>query len=111
MAKAVSVINWAIDSGDAAATLAALQAPAVGLRSVTEECGADYTRSLEAAKKEKGGEDGDGWMEHRSREGHAFYYNWKSEQSQWEKPENLPEQCSQLRREEIQVCILGITFC
>ena len=105
MAKAVSVINLAVDSGDSAATLAALQAPAANLRSITEECAADYTKNLAEAKSEMG-EESEGWVEHRTREGHAFYYNWKSEQSQWEKPENLPEQSSHLRREEIQVSIL-----
>ena len=106
MAKAVSVINQAVDSGDPAATLMALQAPAANLRSITEECAADYTSSLAAARKEKmedGGEDEEGWVEHCNREGHAFYYNWRSGQFQWEKPLTLPEQSCQLRREEIQV--------
>ena len=103
MGKAISVINWAVDSGDPAATLVALQAPAANLRSVTEECAADYTMSLAEAKGKKEGEEGEGWTEHRTREGHAFYYNWKSEQSQWDKPVDLPQQSSQLRREEIQV--------
>lgn len=105
MAKAVSVINWAVESGDPAATLAALQAPAASLRSVTEECAADYTRNLNVARCEKGGDDGNGWTEHRTREGHTFYYNWKSEQSQWERPSDLTELTSQLRREEIQVSV------
>ena len=52
VAKAVSVINWAVDSGDSAATLVALQAPAANLRSITEECAADYTRSLAEAKSQ-----------------------------------------------------------
>ena len=108
VAKAVSVINWAVDSGDSAATLVALQAPAANLRSITEECAADYTRSLAEAKSQRVGEKGDGWAEHRTRGGHAFYYNWKSEQSQWEKPENLPEQSSHLRREEIQVIFKSV---
>ena len=103
MAKAVSVINWAVDSGDSAATLVALQAPVANLRSVTEECAADYTRSLAEAKSQTVTDEGEGWVEHRTRAGHTFYYNWKSEQSQWEKPESLPEQSSHLRREEIQV--------
>ena len=106
VAKAVSVINWAVESGDPAATLVALQAPSANLRSVTEECAADYTKNLAAARTEKteqGGQDCDGWTEHRSREGHAFYYNWKSETSQWERPIGLPELTSHLRREEIQV--------
>ena len=106
VAKAVCVINQAVESGDPEATLAALQAPAANIRSVTEECAADYTSSLAVARREKeeqGGEDGEGWMEHRTREGHAFYYNWRSERSQWEKPDALPEQSSQLRRDEIQV--------
>jgi Ras GTPase-activating-like protein IQGAP1 len=109
LVKAVSVINWAVDSGDSAATLVALQAPAANLRSITEECAADYTRSLAEAKSQRVGEEGDGWAEHRTREGHAFYYNWKSEQSQWEKPENLPEQSSHLRRQEIQVVVTKVT--
>ena len=106
MAKAVSVINQAVESGDPEATLVALQAPAANLRSVTEECAANYTSSLAAAKKEKmeaGGDDGEGWVEHCTRQGHAFYYNSPSGQFQWEKPDALPAQSCQLRREEIQV--------
>ena len=106
VAKAVSVINQAVESGDPEATLVALQAPAANLRSVTEECAADYTSSLAAAKKEKmecGGEDGEGWAQHCTREGHTFYYNSQLGQFQWEKPDALPEQSCQLRREEIQV--------
>ena len=109
VAKAVCVINNAVDSGDPVATLAALQAPAANIRSVIEECSADYASSLQAAKRaktEEDGEDGEGWTEHRTREGHTFYYNWMSEQSQWEKPDDLPEQSCQLRREEIQVRVL-----
>ena len=105
MAKAVSLINSAVDSGDPAATLSALQAPAASIRSVTEECATDYAESLTAAKSEKGGEEGEGWVEHRTREGNTFYYNWKTQQSQWEIPEGVPEKCSHLRREEIQVNI------
>lgn len=108
MAKAVTAINLAVESDDPAATLLALQAPSANIRSITEECAADYTSSLAAAREEKvreGGDDGEGWMEHRTREGHAFYYNWKSEKFQWETPDTLPEKSSQLRREEIQVCV------
>lgn len=106
VAKAVCAINQAVESGDPAATLVALQAPAANLRSVTEECATAYTHSLSDARSEKaerGGVDAGGWMEHRTREGHAFYYNWKLENSQWERPEELAELSSHLRREEIQV--------
>lgn len=106
VAKAVTSINQAVESGDPAATLLALQAPAANIRSITEECAADYTSGLAAAREEKiqeGGDDGEGWMEHRTREGHAFYHNWKSGQFQWETPDTLPEKSSQLRRDEIQV--------
>ena len=104
--KAVCAINQAVESGDSSATLVALQAPAANLRSVTEECATDYTHSLSEARSEKaerGGRDGDGWMEHRTREGHAFYYNLRSQNSQWERPNELPELSCHLRREEIQV--------
>lgn len=108
VAKAVTAINQAVESGDPAATLLALQAPSANIRSITEECAADYTSSLAAAREEKmqeGADDREGWMEHQSREGHAFYYNWKSEKFQWETPDALPEKSSQLRREEIQVYV------
>lgn len=106
MARAVCTINQALDIEDPVATLVALQAPAANLRSVTEECAMDYKCSLVAArleKAERGGSDGEGWMEHRTREGHAFYYHSRSDTSQWERPNDLPELSCHLKREEIQV--------
>lgn len=103
VAMAVTDINMSIESGDSAATLLALQSPAANIRSVTEECANEYTLSLSDAKAKKGEEECEGWIEHRTREGHAFYYNWKTKEHQWEKPEGLPENPPHLRREEIQV--------
>ena len=107
VAKAVSAINQAVEGGDAEATLEALKAPAANLRSITDTCAKDYASSLAQARQQKaeaGAEAGDGWTEHRTREGHSFYYNWKSGESQWGRPEELPEQNAQLSRDEIQVC-------
>ena len=106
VAEAVSAINRAVEVEDAEATLEALQATAANLHSITDECKADYASSLATARREKveaGGEEGEGWTEHHTREGHTLYHNWQLGESQWEKPDALPEQSSQLSREEIQV--------
>lgn len=53
MVEAISAINSAAASGDTAATMAALKAPAASVRSVTEECAESYTEKLAAARQHK----------------------------------------------------------
>lgn len=104
VAQAVTAINLAVEEGDSAATLEALKAPAAGIRSVTDECAEDYVANLAPARTGRS-KYGDGWTEHRTREGYMFYYNWHTSESQWECPEDMPEQSPHLTREEIQVCV------
>ena len=51
--EAIAAINSAAASGDQGATMTALQTPAAGIRSLTEECAQAYTEKLAAARQEK----------------------------------------------------------
>ena len=50
-----------------------------------------------------GADTGEGWSEYRTKDGHFYYYNGKSDKSQWEKPENFTGTSHELTRDEIQV--------
>ena len=52
-AEAVSAINRAVESSDPAATLEAIKAPTVSIRSITDECTETYLERLREARQEK----------------------------------------------------------
>lgn len=65
VSQSIQKINEAVDSGDAAQTLAALRNPGTGLYGVTSECAQTYQEDLTRIKNEKmkeGEEQIDGWM-------------------------------------------------
>lgn len=53
VSQSIQAINEAVDSGDAAQTLAALRNPGAGLYGVTSECGQTYQEDLSKIKEEK----------------------------------------------------------
>ena len=50
-----------------------------------------------------GADQDEGWCDYRTKDGHIYYYNGKTGQSQWEKPENFLGTSHELNRDEIQV--------
>lgn len=50
-----------------------------------------------------GADSDEGWSEYRTKDGHTYYYNGKTGQSQWEKPDNYTGTSHELTRDEIQV--------
>ena len=50
-----------------------------------------------------GPDSDEGWSEYRTKEGYIYYYNGKTGQSQWEKPDNYSGTSHELSRDEIQV--------
>jgi len=50
-----------------------------------------------------GADADEGWSEYRTKDGNTYYYNGKTDQSQWEKPENFTGSSHELTRDEIQV--------
>lgn len=53
VSQSIQAINEAVDSGDAAQTLAALRSPGAGLYGVTSECAQTYQDDLAKIKDEK----------------------------------------------------------
>ena len=45
----------------------------------------------------------EGWSEYHTKDGHAYYYNSKTDQSQWEKPDKFTGTSHEITRNEIQV--------
>ena len=69
VAQAVCSINESLLAGDAAATLVALKAPAVGIRSITDSCADTYQEKLSEARQKKAASGKEGRREHeRERE-------------------------------------------
>ena len=50
-----------------------------------------------------GADTDEGWNNYRTKDGHIYYYNGKTGQSQWEKPDNFTGTSHELTRDEIQV--------
>lgn len=44
-----------------------------------------------------------GWCEYRTKDGHSYYHNFTTGESQWERPESYNGQSPQLSKDEIQV--------
>ena len=50
-----------------------------------------------------GADTDEGWNDYRTKDGHIYYYNGKTGQSQWEKPDDFTGTSHELTRDEIQV--------
>lgn len=113
LAKAIHAINASLTEGGTVEVLAALKEPMLTIRSITDECASTYqTKLLEATeeKAQKVGADSDeGWSEYRTKDGHTYYYNGKTGQSQWEKPDNYTGTSHELTRDEIQSVVTKVT--
>ncbi|KAI3377297.1 hypothetical protein L3Q82_008506 [Scortum barcoo] len=102
--QSIQAINEAVDSGDAAQTLAALRSPGAGLYGITSECSQTYQDDLSKIKEEKKkeGDNGSEWVKHWVKGGHNYYYNLKSKEGTWVEPEAFIQNNTQLNKEDIQ---------
>ncbi|CAK6977652.1 ras GTPase-activating-like protein IQGAP1 [Scomber scombrus] len=109
--QSIQAINEAVDSGDAAQTLAALRTPGAGLYGVTSECGQTYQADLAKIKedKKKDGDNGSDWVKHWVKGGHNYYYNLQTKEGTWVEPEGFMSNSTQLNKEDIQSVVSGVT--
>uniref|UniRef100_A0A3Q2W9Y8 IQ motif containing GTPase activating protein 1 n=1 Tax=Haplochromis burtoni TaxID=8153 RepID=A0A3Q2W9Y8_HAPBU len=107
----IYAVNEAVDSGDAAQTLAALRGPGAGLYGVTSECAQTYQDDLAKIKQEKKkeGDNGSEWVKHWVKGGHNYYYNLQTKEGTWVEPENFIQNNTQLNKEDIQGVVSGVT--
>uniref|UniRef100_A0A674EQ41 IQ motif containing GTPase activating protein 2 n=1 Tax=Salmo trutta TaxID=8032 RepID=A0A674EQ41_SALTR len=104
LAGAVADINREVAEGDSQTTLQALQSPLAGLRGVLSECTDTYQTQLQAAVTVDSV-----WVKHRIKESYDYYYNLENREGTWEEPEDFTHNSTQLRREEIQCVVGGVT--
>uniref|UniRef100_A0A673C0J9 IQ motif containing GTPase activating protein 1 n=1 Tax=Sphaeramia orbicularis TaxID=375764 RepID=A0A673C0J9_9TELE len=109
--QSIQAINEAVDSGDAAQTLAALRNPGAGLYGVTSECAQTYQEDLSKIKadKRKDGDNSSEWVKHWVKGGHNYYYNLQTKEGTWVEPEGFVQNNTQLNKEDIQSVISGVT--
>uniref|UniRef100_A0AAQ6IVM3 IQ motif containing GTPase activating protein 1 n=1 Tax=Anabas testudineus TaxID=64144 RepID=A0AAQ6IVM3_ANATE len=109
--SSIQAINEAVDSGDAAQTLAALRNPGAGLYGVTSECAQTYQDDLAKIKDEKKnkGDNGSAWVKHWVKGGHNYYYNLETKEGVWVEPESFLQNNTQLNKEDIQSVVSGVT--
>uniref|UniRef100_A0A7N6BJ33 IQ motif containing GTPase activating protein 1 n=1 Tax=Anabas testudineus TaxID=64144 RepID=A0A7N6BJ33_ANATE len=109
--QSIQAINEAVDSGDAAQTLAALRNPGAGLYGVTSECAQTYQDDLAKIKDEKKnkGDNGSAWVKHWVKGGHNYYYNLETKEGVWVEPESFLQNNTQLNKEDIQSVVSGVT--
>lgn len=109
--QAIQAVNEAVDSGDAAQTLAALRGPGAGLYGVTSECAQTYQDDLAKIKQEKKkeGDNGSEWVKHWVTGGHNYYYNLQTKEGTWVEPENFIQNNTQLNKDDIQGVVSGVT--
>uniref|UniRef100_A0A669DIT8 IQ motif containing GTPase activating protein 1 n=1 Tax=Oreochromis niloticus TaxID=8128 RepID=A0A669DIT8_ORENI len=79
--QAIQAVNEAVDSGDAAQTLAALRSPGAGLYGVTSECAQTYQDDLLSARAFR--DNGSEWVKHWVKGGHNYYYNLQTKEGTW----------------------------
>uniref|UniRef100_A0A4W6CBD2 IQ motif containing GTPase activating protein 1 n=1 Tax=Lates calcarifer TaxID=8187 RepID=A0A4W6CBD2_LATCA len=98
-AQSIQAINEAVDTGDAAQTLAALRNPGT------------YQDDLTKIKDEKNkeGDNGSDWVKHWVKGGHNYYYNLKTKEGTWVEPEGFLQNNIQLNKEDIQSVVSGVT--
>uniref|UniRef100_A0A674ERE8 IQ motif containing GTPase activating protein 2 n=1 Tax=Salmo trutta TaxID=8032 RepID=A0A674ERE8_SALTR len=104
LAGAVADINREVAEGDSQTTLQALQSPLAGLRGVLSECTDTYQTQLAQP-----GSSDSVWVKHRIKESYDYYYNLENREGTWEEPEDFTHNSTQLRREEIQCVVGGVT--
>ncbi|KAI8490922.1 IQ motif-containing GTPase-activating protein 3 [Branchiostoma belcheri] len=112
LAVGIASINLAIDDADPAKTLEALKNPDVFLHRVLPECAQQYQASLEqakASKLEQGQDSGSPWVEHKTRQGHGYYFNLETMESSWLPPDGFSSSRTHLSREEIQAALNDVT--
>uniref|UniRef100_A0A669AYN2 IQ motif containing GTPase activating protein 1 n=1 Tax=Oreochromis niloticus TaxID=8128 RepID=A0A669AYN2_ORENI len=102
--QAIQAVNEAVDSGDAAQTLAALRSPGAGLYGVTSECAQTYQDDLTQTC-----DNGSEWVKHWVKGGHNYYYNLQTKEGTWVEPENFIQNNTQLNKEDIQGVVSGVT--
>uniref|UniRef100_A0A674EPC4 IQ motif containing GTPase activating protein 2 n=1 Tax=Salmo trutta TaxID=8032 RepID=A0A674EPC4_SALTR len=107
----VADINREVAEGDSQTTLQALQSPLAGLRGVLSECTDTYQTQL-AQRQDLNTTTGSSdsvWVKHRIKESYDYYYNLENREGTWEEPEDFTHNSTQLRREEIQCVVGGVT--
>uniref|UniRef100_A0A672HTJ4 IQ motif containing GTPase activating protein 1 n=1 Tax=Salarias fasciatus TaxID=181472 RepID=A0A672HTJ4_SALFA len=106
-----STDNYAVDTRDAAQTLAALRHPGAGLYGVTSECAQTYQDNMSKIKdeKKKDGDNGSEWVKHWVKGGHDYYYNLNTRDGTWVEPENFVQNNTQLNKDDIQGVVSGVT--
>uniref|UniRef100_A0AAZ3RVD7 IQ motif containing GTPase activating protein 2 n=1 Tax=Oncorhynchus tshawytscha TaxID=74940 RepID=A0AAZ3RVD7_ONCTS len=111
VAGAVADINREVAEGDSQTTLHALQSPLAGLRGVLSECADTYQTQL-AQHQDLNTTTGSSecvWVKHRIKDSYDYYYNLEKREGTWEEPEDFTHNSTQLRREEIQSVVGGVT--
>uniref|UniRef100_A0A8C7UUS8 IQ motif containing GTPase activating protein 2 n=1 Tax=Oncorhynchus mykiss TaxID=8022 RepID=A0A8C7UUS8_ONCMY len=110
VAGAVADINREVAEGDSQTTLHALQSPLAGLRGVLSECADTYQTQL-AQRQDLNTTTGNlcVWVKHRIKDSYDYYYNLENREGTWEEPEDFTHNSTQLRREEIQSVVGGVT--
>uniref|UniRef100_A0A8C8LPK1 IQ motif containing GTPase activating protein 2 n=1 Tax=Oncorhynchus tshawytscha TaxID=74940 RepID=A0A8C8LPK1_ONCTS len=107
----VADINREVAEGDSQTTLHALQSPLAGLRGVLSECADTYQTQL-AQHQDLNTTTGSSecvWVKHRIKDSYDYYYNLEKREGTWEEPEDFTHNSTQLRREEIQSVVGGVT--
>uniref|UniRef100_A0A672HSN4 IQ motif containing GTPase activating protein 1 n=1 Tax=Salarias fasciatus TaxID=181472 RepID=A0A672HSN4_SALFA len=109
--QSIQGINEAVDTRDAAQTLAALRHPGAGLYGVTSECAQTYQDNMSKIKdeKKKDGDNGSEWVKHWVKGGHDYYYNLNTRDGTWVEPENFVQNNTQLNKDDIQGVVSGVT--
>ncbi|XP_020328931.1 ras GTPase-activating-like protein IQGAP2 isoform X1 [Oncorhynchus kisutch] len=112
LAGAVADINREVAEGDSQTTLHALQSPLAGLRAVLSECADTYHTQLaqrQDLNTTTAGSSECVWVKHRIKDSYDYYYNLENREGTWEEPEDFTHNSTQLRREEIQSVVGGVT--
>ncbi|XP_055776017.1 ras GTPase-activating-like protein IQGAP1 isoform X1 [Salvelinus fontinalis] len=112
LAGAVADINREVAEGDSQTTLQALQSPLAGLRGVLSECADTYQTQLaqrQDLNTTTAGSSDSVWVRHCIKDSYDYYYNLENREGTWEEPEDFTHNSTQLRREEIQSVVGGVT--
>ncbi|XP_071259041.1 ras GTPase-activating-like protein IQGAP2 isoform X1 [Salvelinus alpinus] len=112
LAGAVADINREVAEGDYQTTLQALQSPLAGLRGVLSECADTYQTQLaqrQDLNTTTAGSSDSVWVRHCIKDSYDYYYNLENREGTWEEPEDFTHNSTQLRREEIQSVVGGVT--
>uniref|UniRef100_A0A4W5PT77 IQ motif containing GTPase activating protein 2 n=1 Tax=Hucho hucho TaxID=62062 RepID=A0A4W5PT77_9TELE len=111
---AIAEINEALSSGDPEQTLSALLLPTAKLQGVNPATAKHYHDVLQntkllICKVLDSGSSESVWVKHRIKDSYDYYYNLESREGTWEEPEDFTHNSTQLRREEIQSVVGGVT--